>query len=292
MDWRSIPSLSSLRAFEAAARLGSFSGAGRELNVTHAAIAQHVRSLEADLDLSLAYREGRGLALTDEGRALATGLLDGFGTIASTVADLTAAQAERPIRLSVTPSFANKWLMPRLGAFWKKHPNIPLSLHPERKIVDLRRDGRDIAIRCGRGGWTGVDYELFLPAGYSVVATPSLMKGRKSLTFGEMTEMPWLAEEDWPEQFAWLKSTGLDPENLSVTRMETEELARAGARSGYGLHIELAALCREELANGTLVEAFTSNEPGFGYYIVTRPGLHKPALRSLIKWLKSVDANS
>lgn len=292
MDWRRLPSLSSLRAFEAAARLGSFSAAGRELNVTHAAIAQQVRALEAGLDLSLAFREGRGLALTDEGRALATGLRDGFGTIAAAVADLTDARADRPIRVSVTPSFANKWLMPRLGAFWKAHPDIPLSLHPERKIVDLRRDGRDIAIRCGRGDWPGVDVEMLMPAGYSVVATPSLMQGRTSLTLEEMAQMPWLAEDDWPEQFAWLRCAGLDPETLSITRMETEELARAAARSGYGLHIELAALCREELADGQLIEAFTSNEPGFGYYIVTRPDAHKPALRSFVRWLKSADTKS
>ncbi|SMY07219.1 LysR family transcriptional regulator [Flavimaricola marinus] len=288
MDWRALPSLSSLRAFEAASRLRSFSAAGRELNVTHAAIAQQVRALEAELGLSLAFREGRGLGLTAEGQALSNGLRDGFGTIQTTISDLTEAQAGRPIRLSMTPSFANRWLMPRLGEFWKQHPDIPLSLHPERNIVDLRRDGRDIAIRCGRGDWPGVDAQMLMPTGYSVMATPSLMKGRKSLSVQEMSVMPWLAEDDWPEQFAWLRNAGLDPDTLPISRVETEELARAGARAGYGLHIEIAALCKEELEDGRLVEAFTSNEPGFGYYIVTRPGVHKPALRSLVRWLKSV----
>jgi X-X-X-Leu-X-X-Gly heptad repeat protein len=104
MDWKMIPSLAALRAFEATSRLQSLSQAAAELNVTHAAVSQHLRTLEAEFGCALMDRIGRGVQLTDQGRLLANALADGFGTIADGVAQLRDAQTSRPLVVCVTPS--------------------------------------------------------------------------------------------------------------------------------------------------------------------------------------------
>lgn len=174
VDWKTFPSLTALRAFEAAARLQNFSRAARDLNVTHAAIAQQVRALEVDLGRELIYRQGRGLALTPEGAKLAQALTDGFHGIEVAVNDLRGTDPNAPLRVTLTPAFAAQWLIPRLGAFWKAHPEIGLSLHPEHRVTDLRRDGLDLAIRFGDGKWPGVEAEFLTSAHYIIVAAGSV----------------------------------------------------------------------------------------------------------------------
>ena len=284
-----LPSLTALRAFEAAARQGSFSAAGRELNVTHAAVAQQVRALEAHLGVPLAYRAGRGLALTDEGRRLAAALADGFGAIAAAVADLTEAERARPLRVSVTHSFAAQWLMPRLSGFWAKHPEIGLSLLPENRLVDLGAERIDLAIRCGRGDWPGLEVELLTPTHFAVVGAPALLGDAETLTPDEMARLPWVIETGWPEQLAWMRSLGIDPEAIASHEVPTEDLALSAARQGYGLHVELSTLLDDEIASGRLRVVHRSTAAdAMSYWLVTRPGPRKPALKAFLRWLKSV----
>lgn len=287
IDWRSFPSLTQLRAFEAAARLQGFSQAARELNVTHAAVAQQVRALEARLSCELIYREGRGLKLTASGDKLAQALADGFGTIERAVADLANDTGKSPLHLTMTPAFATQWLMPRLGDFWTKHPDIPLLLHPEQRVVDLRRDGIDLGIRFGSGKWPGVEAELLASARYAIVAAPELLAGRNELSNREMSAMPWVIEQDWPEALAWLKERGLKPDAMQITLMPNEELALAAARQGLGLHVEAIALVEQDVEEGNLVILSQITDDTLAYYIVTRPGPKRPELKTFVRWLKS-----
>lgn len=288
MDWRKVPSLSALRAFEAAARTGTLSEAARELNVTHAAIAQHLRTVEAHLGLALMRREGRGMVLTEPGQRLSKPLTEAFATIAGAVDAVSSAEASRPLCVTLTPSFAAKWLMPRLGAFWKEHPGIPLTLRPDRRSVDLVREGMDLGIRFGAGNWPDVEYEFLLPANYSVVGAPSLLGDRTKLSPAEMSLLPWIVEDDWPEQSFWMKSMGIDVDHIDAKRVTTEELANSATRQGYGLHVELSALIVEDQRSGKLREVFSQCSANLGYYLVTKPGPVKPALRTFVRWLKSV----
>lgn len=287
IDWRAFPSLTSLRAFEATARLQSFSQAARDLNVTHAAISQQVRALEEHLGRELIFRAGRGLTLTVEGVKLAQAVAEGFRVIELAVADLRTVEPGSPLRVTMTPAFAAQWLMPRLREFWAAHPDVPLMLHPEKRVVDLRREGLEVGIRFGNGDWPGVESEYLTSANYIIVAAPSLLAGRKTLSLDEIAAMPWVVEPDWPEAFAWLKSFGLRPEALDITYIPTEELALSAARQGYGLHIEAAALVQHDLDVGDLVEVGKVDDQSLAYYVVTRPGPKRAELKTFIKWLKA-----
>ena len=194
MDWRDIPSLAALRAFEAAARTGSLTKAASELNVTHAAIAQHVRTVEDTVGAPLLTRAGRGMALTDKGAQLAAPLSDSIAQIIAAVRQVSNEAQNAPLAVTVTPSFAENWLMPRLGAFWAMHPEITLSVTPSNAIVDLRRDGYDMAIRYGMGKWPGLDASFLVSGDFIVVAAPSLLGDRKACTVADLQDFPWLFE--------------------------------------------------------------------------------------------------
>ena len=285
--WDSFPSLTSLRAFEAAARLQSFSLAARDLNVTHAAVAQQVRGLEEHLGRELIFRQGRGLALTDEGARLAQGLAEGFRILGAAVGEVAKSAPGAPVRVTLTPAFAAQWLMPRLKGFWSAHPEVPISLHPEKRVVDLRREGIDIGIRFGNGSWPGLEAEFLTAAQYVIVGAPSLLGDRQNLTNAELSAMPWVTEQDWPEALSWLRSFGLRPDAMNISYIPTEELALSAARQGYGLHVEAAALLEQEVENGTLRVVGRVQDDSLAYYLVTRPGPKRPEIKTFIKWLKA-----
>lgn len=287
IDWRELPSLSALRAFAAVAEWGSLSQAARALNVTHPAIAQQVRTLEEELGLRLVTRQGRGMALTAEGARLAAALSDGFGTIAAAVTDLRAAQSDRPVRVSLTAGFAAQWLMPRLRDFWDRHPEIGVSLHPEARLVDLRTEGFDLAIRYGDGKWPGLESTFLASARLAVAAPPDIMQGRAKLTLAEMAAADWVLARDWPEQDNYLRSLGLQPEDLSRTDMATEELAIAAARQGLGLVVESMALLEHDAAAGRLVVVHDSRDRLPAYFLVRVPGRLSPTARAFADWLLS-----
>ena len=287
INWRDLPPLSALRAFAAVAELGGFSQAARALNVTHAAVAQQVRALEALMDTPLVARDGRGMALTAEGQQLAQALADGFGTIASGVAALRAGGSDRPVRITLTASFASQWLMPRLKDFWDMHPDIALSLHPDARVSDLRRDGMDLGIRYGNGDWPGVSARFLAPARMAIAAAPDLLDGRESLSTAEMQEMEWILARDWPEQENYLRSLGLDPRTLSRTDFVNEELSLAAARQGLGLVVESLALMEDDLEEGRLILLHDSKDRLPAYFIVTSPGPQRAATRAFLKWLES-----
>lgn len=269
-------------------RLGGFSAAGRALNVTHAAVAQQVRALEAHLGVPLVHRDGRHLAFTDEGGTLARALNEGFGAIQSALDALRAGGEERPVTVTVTPTFATNWLMPRLGRFWASHADVPISLRPDPKVLDLRRDRIDIGIRFGLGDWPGVEAEFLTSARYVVVGAPALVGAGRAVDVAEMARLPWVLEPDWPEQRNWIDCClGIDPATLSITEFASEELSLSAARQGYGLHITSAALIEEDLKSGALRVVFDSADDNPGYYIVTPPGPVRRSARQFIRWLKS-----
>lgn len=286
-DWRSIPSLTALRAFAATAELRSFSQAARVLNVTHAAVAQQVRALEDQLGRPLVQREGRGVSLTTDGEQLAEALGEGFGAIQRGLEALRAGEADRPVRVTLTASFAAQWLMPRLKDFWEEQPDIGLSLHPDSKVVDLHRERMDIGIRYGSGDWPGLEVQYLASARLVIAGAPSLIGDKTRMTTAELADMDWVLSRSWPEQDALLRQLGLDPDALSRTDISSEELAIAAARQGLGLVVETAALIESDVADGRLRIVHEALEKLPAYFIVTLPGPKRAAARAFLKWLKS-----
>ncbi len=286
IDWRSLPSLTALRAFAATSELRNFSQAARMLNVTHAAVAQQVRALEEQLGRPLVQREGRGVSLTADGEQLAEALDEGFGTIQRGLEALRAGEADRPVRVTLTASFAAQWLMPRLKDFWQQQPDIGLSLHPDSKVVDLHRERMDLGIRYGNGDWPGVEAEYLTSARLVIAGAPSLIGGRDP-TVAEMQGMDWILSPNWAEQNAYLRQLGLEPTTLSSTDITNEELALAAARQGLGLVVESVALIESDVAEGRLRIVHESREKLPAYFIVTLPGPKRAAARAFLKWLKA-----
>jgi LysR family glycine cleavage system transcriptional activator len=287
IDWLHLPPLTALRSFAATAEARSFSGAARKLNVTHAAVVQQVRALEDHLGRPLVQRDGRGVSLTIEGGQLAEALAEGFGAMQRGIEALKAGEEDRPVRVTLTASFAAQWLMPRLKDFWKRYPDIGLSLHPDNRVVDLHRERMDLAIRYGNGTWAGVESTYLASAQLVIAGAPSLIGDRITLALDEMRGMDWILSETWPEQDAYLRRLGLEPAALSRTNINSEELAIAAARQGLGLMVESVALIESEASEGRLRIVHDSREKLPAYFIVTLPGPKRTSARAFLKWLAS-----
>ena len=135
----------------------SYSAAGRELNVSHAAVSQQVKALEAHTGLRLVQKAGRGIAPTAEGAVLAARLTESFGQVAETLDDLVSAETERPVHVTMTPSFAVSWFLPRMPMFRVAYPDIDLVVNPTVGLIDLANTECDLAISFCNRGRTGID---------------------------------------------------------------------------------------------------------------------------------------
>ncbi len=285
MDWSAVPSLASLRAFEAAARLGSHSAAARELNVTHAAIAQHVRKLEDRFGCVLLERRGGGMAATDAGAALSAGLRDGFSAIAEACRDLDARETARPLRISLTPSFAANWLMPRIGDFWTRHPGIELDLTPSPDVADLRTGGFDMAVRYGRGPWPGLRAERLIDAAHAVIAAPGLVAGPVDDLSG-LHRHVLLTERNNVEELHWAELHGLRMDRVRVIGFDSLSMVIEAVRARHGIGMVPRIIAEGEIARGTLEVLFEESSPSVAYHMVRREGSESPALRTFRGWLR------
>ena len=242
MNWTDFPSLNSLRAFATVAETGSYSRAGTSLNVSHAAISQQVKALEAHLGVTLVIREGRGIKLTDEGAALARQLAGGFAAIREGVEALTGANTTRPVQVTMSPAFAVSWLMPRIMDFQRQHPGLTLMLNPTGAVVELFPGGIDMAIRFGDGNWPGMEVRPLLLPDMVVVGARDLIGTQDLNDRTILVEMPWLQELGTNEVEEWMERHGVTPQRpLKITHMPGNLIMEA-VRRGMALPIRRAAL--------------------------------------------------
>ena len=261
MNWKDIPPLSALRGFEATARHATYAAAADELNVTDAALRQHVRTLEAYLGCHLVVRAGRGIALTDEGRRLANALSAGFQTILAGVSDLKRDAAERPVRVACTPAFAENWLVPRLPAFWKTHPEISVDLAPSLRNADLAAGGHDMAIRYGRGSWDWPDVRRLVSAAYTVVHAPHL-------AIADLAHATWLFEEGREEHAKWSAERGIHHGVAEIRLYPTNSLVLSAVRAGHGVSVQSWALIEHDLEAGILKAIDREPDDDLAYYLL------------------------
>ena len=172
---RRIPPLGALRAFEAGARHLSFTRAATELGVTQAAISHQVRQLEDWLGVSLFDRRGHALTLTAKGAAYLRELTPAFDRLSEATARLYEGE-QGPLRITVLPSFASCWLLPRLEGFRRLHPDLELHLTSSAELWDFLDDRFDVGLRSGLGRWTGLKAEQLARESLSPVCSPALAK--------------------------------------------------------------------------------------------------------------------
>lgn len=280
-----MPPMSSLRAFAAFVQTGSVVQAGAALNISPAAISQQLRALERHLGLTLLDRSARALSLTADGDKLARAVDQGFSTISDALQELATTEDGRPVHISSTPSFAAAWLMPRLPAFRTAHPEISLMLNPTAEVVTLEPGGVDIALRYGMGNWPGVDSRLLLSSPIVVAAAPSLLAGKHINSPTDLAALPWLEELGTTEATRWLKVRGVAGGLVGGFVQMPGNMLIDAARDGQGVIATVRKFISADLDAGRLVELF-SEPQNAGYYIVTRPGILRPAARAFAKWLR------
>ncbi|NDW00632.1 LysR family transcriptional regulator [Salipiger sp. PrR002] len=285
MDWTSLPPLPALRAFAAYAETGSVQRAGAALNVSHAAISQQIRNLESHLGLGLLDRSRRSMALTEEGARLAQALSDGFGRIAQELSALTGAEAERPLMITTTPSFASSWLMPRLARFREAHPEISLMIDPSAKVAPLEPGGVDLALRYGSGQWPGLEAELLVESPIALVGSPRLVGEREISDPSDLTEFHWLQELGTNEASEWFSQFGIDRDARRGISSLPGNLMLEAARQGHGIAITARVFADDDIAAGRLRLLFEDTRKK-GYYLVIRPGVMRPPLRLFATWLR------
>lgn len=285
---RRLPSLNALRAFEAAARHLNFRLAAEELGVTQGAVAQQVRGLERDLALQLFERLPGRLALTSAGRGYAAHLARAFALIA----EATATLRPEPQRLtiSVTPSFASKWLIPRLPEFTAAHPQLDLRILASDGLANFQSDGVDIAVRQGRPPFgAGLVADLLFPQEVVAVCSPKLRPSAHApRTDADPAQFVLLHDghDLWPE-FIERALARQVPAGIRSVRFNQTALALDAALAGQGLALASRFLVEPDLAAGRLVLAFAETMRGsLDFHVVSARKPRHPEPTAMVRaWL-------
>lgn len=290
MRRRSLP-LSALRAFEAAARLGSFKSAAEELAVTPTAISHQVRALEAQTGLVLFDRQVRKVVLTEAGGQLFPVLRDGFDAFEAALDRLARQRGPVQVCISATQAFTVKWLVPRLADFRRQHPGIDLRLHASDEPVDLRSASVDIAIRYGRGPYPGLVTEALFSDGFGPVANPRLQVSSPD----DLARVP-LIRFDWkhahpknPTWERWFAAAGRRWRSpAGQLRFSDEGHAIQAAIAGHGVALLSLALVGEDLEAGHLAQPFGPTIEGHTHHLAMSDDQAPSAqVRAVAQWLRT-----
>jgi LysR family transcriptional regulator, glycine cleavage system transcriptional activator len=282
-----LPPMQALRAFEAAARTSSLSRAAESLHLTHGAISHQIKSLEADLGVRLVERAGRGIRLTDEGERFASRVRAILSDLGDAVREVNERANPRQLRVSVMPSFAARWLLPRIGRFFASHPDIDVDVSANNAIADFKRDDVDVAIRQGLGAWPGVTTEFMLDDVYFPVCSPRLAKGRLPAHPSDLARYILLRSEGdlWKP---WFEEADLDwPEPSRGPMYSDSSHTVQAAIEGQGIALARTSLLGNDLRNGVLIRLFEIEVPSpRKYFLVYPPRLaDSPNLIAFRQWL-------
>ena len=283
---RRLPSLTALRAFEAAARHESFSKAAAELFVTHAAISRQIRELETDLKLPLFRRTGRGVRLTEAGASYARKITRAFDRIGEATRELSAARGRRELLISVEVGLASSWLVPRLGRFRACHPDIDLTLDATDTLIDFRSSDAEIGIRCGPGHYAGLIAEEIVRLVVFPVAAPALVRSAK-LRQPQDLERATLLHQDSKRWWGnYLTHAGVSTALADAGPTMPSYTAVAAAIGGQGVALGDNVIAADALLDDRLVRPFATMPAQVAYYFVRPEGRQDSEdARSFKDWL-------
>lgn len=282
--------LTALRTFESAARLGGFKAAANELAVTAAAVSHQVKSLETWLGVQLFQRTGQGVRLSEDGERLYRQVHAGLRDIQQSLAGFTVGPDPRQLTLTTTAAFASLWLIPRLGAFHRRHPQVRVHVQTSSQVLDLHRDASvDLAIRA----WFKPDPTLFqqplFNEYFGVYARPGWRAPAPGETL-ELIDVPWASANgptiDWAQ---WCQRAGCLQWLAQAHRhqYDDEHYALQAATAGYGLVLASSVLVADSVARGDLLPVREEVRLAAAQYCaVCVPGRERePAVRAFIDWL-------
>ena len=284
-----------LRAFEAAARHLSVTGAASELSVTHGAVSHQLRRLENDLGVELFQRTNRGLRITPAGENLAAVLSDSFENIGAAIDELRRKDEGACLHVTSTPTFASKWLLPRLAEWYAQPGARRVHLHPTLDLLDLQPGKVDCAIRCGIPPWKRLRHELLMPIHLVPVCSPQYA-ARKDVPLrpNNILQHDLLHAdiggtdpgEEWRD---WLHGIGADyPRDLPGVSFQDPALAIQAAADGLGIAIGYLELIKHDLQGGSLVTAHPQTvRHRYSYYLTyPEPDPDSKALQPFLDWIR------
>lgn len=289
---RSYIPLNSLRAFEAAARHLSFTNAAIELNVTHSAISQQVKSLEEHLHCQLFVRVSRGLMLTTEGENLLPVLNDSFDRIAGMLDRFSGAQAREKLKVGVVGTFATGFLLPRLEHFRRRYPHIDLQLSTHNNRVDPAAEGLDYTVRFGSGAWHGTEATFLCDAPLAPLCSAALASElQKPSDVLKFTLLRSYRRDEWA---AWLHAAGEQPPSPThlVMVFDSSVTMLEAAQAGAGVAIAPVNMFTHLLNSERIVCPFDTRI-SLGSYWLTRlqSRVETPAMLDFSSWLAGQCAN-
>ena len=281
-----IPSLSSLRAFEAMARLERVNAVAKELHLTHGAVSHQLKLLEDSLGVALFHRQTRQMKLTEAGRTYAYQVRQALDEISQASMQLKQSQKDSTLVVSVLPSFAMYWLLPRLEDFRSQFPQLSLHLHASLSFTEFDRNRIDCAIRFGHGQWPEVVSEKLMDDSLVIVGSPRLIGRQSTQDIKKLWKFPWLhAGESWS---SWLTQAGLDMDApvAALHFTDSTHLLEAAQR-GMGLALTRRSIAQDLLQRQELVLASQIESPHHGAYHLVWPhrSQQHPHLQKLRDWL-------
>jgi LysR family glycine cleavage system transcriptional activator len=294
VDRRRLPPLNALRAFEAAARHLNFSRAAEELSVTPGAVSQQIQNLEDYIGAALFKRTPKGLLLTDAAQIALPALREAFDRLAEAASMLTAAVDGRRLTVSVAPSFAAKWLVPRLGLFEEAHPQVDVWVSAGMELVDFATGEVDVAIRYGAGRYPGLEVQRLMQETVLAVASPDLLAAHPLNELEDLASQVLLhdgspdADDSCPDWTMWLAARGVKGVDGSRgPRFNQSSLVIEAAVSGRGIALAKRALAQADLDAGRLVAPFQiADEVDFAYYVVHPKAKGRlPQVKAFVSWL-------
>jgi LysR family glycine cleavage system transcriptional activator len=288
---RRLPSLNALRTFEAAARNGSFKAAAGELAVSQSAISHQIKLLEAELGVELFVRKPQGTELSRHGRAYYPILRDAFERIAAGTELITRPSVRTALTLQVYSTFAIRWLIPRLPAFQRLHPEVNVRLHTSQSDVNFEYEDVDACVMIGHRTGAGLRYDYLFSSRVFPVCNPALAAeyglrdGPERLRGAPLLQV-YPSREDW---WTWLNAHGVEGVNPdSGQQFDSYELAMNAAVQGIGVALGMEPFVVRDLQSGTLVEPFHDRRvytPGDWYFVCREARAQRPDIVAFRQWL-------
>ena len=286
---RRLPPLTALRAFEAAARHRSFTRAAAELHVTQAAISHQVKQLEDWLNLKLFERYGHALTLTAEGKAYLPDVSAALDALAASTERLAGHSVAGPLRITVLPSFAAKWLMPRLGRFRAAQPKIDLHISSSLEASDFSNGEFDLGIRLGLGRWPGLRADLIARECLSPLCNPAVQAGQHPLQTPADLRFHTLLHDQPRDLWArWLELAGASEVEVNTgPGFSDSGLVLQAAIDGHGVALGRVFLAADDIAAQRLVKPFELKLPNDYIYWLVYPksSAAKPRIEAFRDWL-------